>query len=486
MRRLLLGLGSAQVLVTAALVGLYAALFVGDPWNLSIVIGLGLAMSSTAGVLTLLQQRGALTSEHGQATFAVLMAQDLWVVPALALVPILAHSAPQPSAGLGWRNVLLVVGAIGVTVALGRYLLPSALAYAAERRRMQAFGILLFLAVLAAAWVMQHAGLEMTLGAFLMGVLLSASDYRYQIEATVEPFKGFLMGLFFISVGMSIDVGAMLRDWSELLVHVPVVMSIKAAVLIALALAFGVGRAAAVRTGCYLAQSGEFAFVLLGAAAEAGLMSAEGLTVATLVVAASMILTPLGVKAGDRLAARLDAGATDAPGAPEHLDRHVVVIGYDEVGQLICLMLEKADIPYVAFDARLDRVREGRQWGKSVSFGNMYSPVTQQAAALGRASAAFVSTTEDQALAVTLSRLYPGLDVFVRARSLREQGELIARGIQHAGTAYIESTLFRGRALLTHLGMAEADVDELIENFRHDGYALLQTAQAEAGDPQLG
>jgi len=478
MRGLLFGLGSAQMLATAAILGVYLVFLVKVQWQTAIILGFGFAMSSTAIIMTTLQERGALASEHGQTTFAILMAQDLWVVPVMGLVPILAHGTTQAAVIPIWQKALLVVGILTGIFVVGRYLLPSVLGYAAKRRRMDAFGILLFLAVIAASWAVDRVGISMTLGAFFIGMLLSASDYRYQIEAIVAPFKGTLMGLFFIAVGMSIDIGALLHDWSRLLVHVPVVLLLKAAVMIALFLAFGISRSAALRAGFYLSQAGEFAFVLFGAAAVAGLLNDHGHTLALLVVAVSMILTPLMVKVGDQVAGRLRAEQPGTEAAPAaDLERHVVVIGYDQVGQLICLMLDKAKIPYVAFDLDINLVRQGKQSGRSVHFGDMYSTVTQQAAGLEKATAAYVTTTEPgwaEGLAVTLQRLYPSLNIYVRVRTLREQDKLVSRGIKKAGTGYIESTLVRGAMLLKDLGMSESDVNELVKAFQNDNYALVR------------
>jgi glutathione-regulated potassium-efflux system ancillary protein KefC len=482
MRRLLFGLGSAQMLATAVILGAYLVLMAGVQWQTAIILGFGFAMSSTAIIMTTLQERGAQNSEHGQTTFAILMAQDLWVVPVMALVPILAHKTAQTAAIPVWQKALLVVGVLAGIFVIGRYLLPAMLGYTAKQRRMDAFGIILFLAVIAASWAVDRVGISMTLGAFIMGMLLSASDYRYQIEAIVAPFKGTLMGLFFIAVGMSIDVSALLNDWSRLLVHVPVVLFLKAMVMIALALAFGASRSAAVRTGFYLSQAGEFAFVLFGAAVVAGLLSANGHTLALLVVAVSMILTPLMVKAGDQLASRLGTVPTETGAAPAaDLERHVVVIGYNEVGQLICLMLEKAKIPYAAFDRDINFVRQGKQSGRSVHLGDMYSSVTQQAAKLEKAAAAYVTSAEPsraEGLAVTLHRLYPHLNVYVRVNTLREQEKLVSRGIKKAGTGYIESTLVRGAMLLKDLGMSEFDVNELVKAFQNDNYAMVRAEYA--------
>jgi glutathione-regulated potassium-efflux system protein KefB len=483
MRRLIFGLGSAQMLISASFLALYLVLFFHASWATAIILGVALSMSSTAIVMATLGERGELTTEHGRTTFAVLMAQDLWIVPAMALIPILAHKTTQSATTPFWEKLALVVGVTAAIFIVGRYLLPAVLGYCAKRRQMDAFGVVLFLAVIVAAMAVEHVGISMTLGAFLLGMLLSASDFRYQIEATVAPFKSTLMGLFFIAVGMSIDVGALLRDWTDIIVHVPIVLAFKSTILVGLVLAFGIGRAAAIRTGCYLSQVGEFAFVLLGAAAVAGLLGTKAHTLAMLVVAISMIATPLMVKAGDRLAKRFGISpAGVAAGPVADLTRHVVIIGYEEVGQLIGLMLEKANIPYVAFDSDIGIVLKAKRLHRPVHFGDMYDTTTQEAAGLGKAAAVYVTSRNmDRAkgLAITLHRLYPHLDVFVRVRSINDQDELIARGIKHAGTGFIESTLVRGSMLLQSLGVSEDNVREMVNELHQNDYALIRDDYAK-------
>ncbi len=490
MRRLIFGLGSAQMLFTAGLVGGYLMLAATLSWETAILLGLAFAMSSTAIVMATLGERGELASEHGRASFAVLMAQDLWIVPVMALVPVLAHQTAQAGALPAWQKLALVTAVVAGIFVVGRYLLPAMLGYCANRRQMDAFALVLFLAVAAAALAVDHVGISMTLGAFLLGMLLSASDFRYQIEAVVAPFKGTLMGLFFIAVGMSIDVGALADDWADLLVHVPAVLAIKAVVLIGLALVFGLARPAAVRTGFYLTQVGEFAFVLLGAAAVVGLLSADGHTLAMLVVAVSMILTPLMIKAGNAIAGRLPAHPVTTGSEPaSDLERHVVVIGYEEVGQLIAQMLDMANIPYVAFDGDIGVVRQGQRAGREVYFGDMYTSTAQAAARLGKASAAYVTSRDmnrAKAIALTLHRLYPHVDMYVRVRNLSDQDEMVAKGIKHAGTGYIESTLVRGGQLLKDLGMSETEVDELVKVFQENDYALVRGGKGKAAPPESG
>ncbi len=483
MRRLIFGLGSAQMLLTAGLLAAYLMFFADLSWETATIVGFALGMSSTAIVMATLGERGELSEEHGRTIFSVLMAQDLWIVPVMALVPILAHTTAQADTIPLWEKIALVVGVIAGIFIVGRYLLPAVLRYCANQRQMDAFGVVLFLAVIAAAWGVDRVGMSMTLGTFLLGMLLSASDFRYQIEATVAPFKATLMGLFFIAVGMSIDVNALILDEAALLAHVPAVLAIKAVVLIGLVLAFGISRSAAIRTGFYLSQVGEFAFVLLGAAAVAGLLTDETHTLTMLIVAVSMILTPLMVQAGDRLASRFrSAPASEEANPAADLDRHVVILGYDEVGHLIDLLLEKANVPHVAFDRDFENVGKGKRWGRNVHFGDMTSPTTQEAAGLGRASAVYVTpqdTEHAKALAVTLHGLYPQLKVYVRVRTLVDQAEMVAKGIKHAGTGYIESTLIRGSMLLKDLGLSEDEANELVDEFQQNDYALIRASYAE-------
>ena len=483
MRRLLFGLGSLQMLVTASVLGSYLLLFTDASWESAVIGGLGFAMSSTAIVMATLTERGELSQEHGQTSFAILMAQDLWVVPVMALVPILSHKMSVETGSPLWEKFSLLVVAIGSIFVIGRYLLPAALSYTAKRRHMEAFGIVVLLSVVAAAWVAELAGLSMTLGAFLIGMLLAASDYRYQVESTIAPFKDTLMGLFFIAVGMSIEVGTLLNNWPTLIIHVPAIFVLKVVVLIGLILAFGMGRQTAIRSGFLMSQFGELAFVLFGAASVAGVLSAHQLTLGMLAVALSMIMTPLAVKAGGEMAVRLGAvSVVEEAETAADLDRHVVVIGYEEIGQLICFMLERANVPYVAFDRNINRVRQGKQRGRNVHFGDINSPVTQQAAGLGGADAAYVTLWDmgqAKAVAVTLKGLYPLLDVYVHVRSLRDQDELVAKGIKHAGTGYIESTLLRGSMLLKDIGIPEADVQELVEDCQRDNYTLIRSAYAK-------
>lgn len=481
MRRQLFGLGLLQVVLSAVPLGGFLFYVFGLHWQSAVIVGLGLAMSSTAVVMTILAGRNQLASPYGRTTFAILTAQDLSIVPVMALIPLLAHHQASTTAqGPLWIKTGLAFGVLAGIFVVGRYVLPPILGWAARNRNDEAFGVVLFLAVLAAAWALDQVGISMTLGAFLLGILLSASDYRYQIVTTIEPFKGVLMGLFFIAVGMSIDIQALVTDWKDILTLIAVVLGIKTVVLLGLCRLFGSDLPNSIRTAFSLSQVGEFAFVLFGATAAVGLLSERGVTTGFLVIAGTMIITPLMIKLGDSLAARFTKTPGLAPGSyAEGLSGHLVIVGLDEVGYVIALMAEHAAVPYIAFDRDYRAVTRGKRTGRNVHLGDIYARPVQEAAGLSRARAVFISTTDMDRLkgiALTMHQHYPSLDIYAQVDTIRRQTELRAKGIKHAGTGFIESTLFRGGSLLKGMGVAEDQVATLVDSLRKDDCALIQQA----------
>ena len=303
MRRTLFGLGTLQVVLTGlALAGV--ALLIGRPWQAALVLGLGLALSSTAFVLQLLAERDELGTRHGRAALAILLLQDMAVIPLLALVPLLAPGLDEPdAASIGWR-FLVIAATLGAIIALGGLVLPRAFAAVARQRSAEAFAVVAVLAVLAAAWLAARADMSPALGAFVVGVLLSGSPFHHQVAAEVTPFKGLLLGLFFISVGMSIDLSVLADRWIEIAGLVVALILLKGLVIFGLCRLFGLPNAAALRTSLLLTQGGEFSFVLFGAAAGMGVMGAQLQTTALLVISLSMAATPFLVRLGDRLVGR--------------------------------------------------------------------------------------------------------------------------------------------------------------------------------------
>ena len=486
MRRELFGVGLLQVLLTSgALTALMISWF-HLHWQGALIVGLGLAMSSTAVVMSILARTNQLSTTYGRTSLAVLTAQDMSIVPVMALIPLLAHHAAVAPEGTAWSKLGMAALALVAVVALGRLVLPAALEWAARNRNREAFGIALFLSVFAAAWAMDASGVSMTLGAFLLGMLLSTSEYRYQLVSTVEPLKGPLMGLFFLAVGMAIDVQTLATEWPRVLALIAAVVSVKIVLLLAICRAFGASLSTAVRTAFALSQVGEFAFVLFSAASVAGLVSAKGVSLGFLVIAGSMIVTPLMIRLGDSLARRLHKAPALAPGAyAQDLSRHLVVVGMNNVGHLMALMAERADVPYIAFDWDYQTVMRAKAAGRNVFFGDINTRVVQEAAGLARAGAVLLSSKDIEQLkgiSLSLHRKYPALDIYACVNSLEDQFELRERGIKHAGTTFIESTLFRGSSLLKKMGVPEDDVDSLVASLRQDEHTLITQALSGAAN----
>lgn len=477
-RRELFGLGVGQVVLTAAVMVPLFMLSRDLHWNTAVMVGLGYTMSSTAVVMAILADRGELSTTHGRNSFAILMAQDLSVVPVMALIPLLAHLAAQAPAKPLWEKALLIAAVLGGIFLVGRYILPRALSWAARNRSDTAFGILLFLGIIAAAWVVDQVGISMTLGAFLVGMLLSASDYRYQIASIIAPFKGTLMALFFISVGMSINLQTLVAEWQTVLTIAVAVLVIKTTLLVFLCRLFRFDWQTSMRTGFALSQVGEFSFVLFTASSAAGLLSSQSVTLGYLVISITMIATPVMIKLGDRIARHMKQAQDAGPPQPVgDLDNHLVVVGLDEIGFIIAMMAEKSSIPYVAFDSDYSWVVRARRAGLKAYYGDILQAPVQQVSGLARARTAFLSTTDADRLrtvALYLQERYPALDIYARVRTLDEQEDLRARGIRHAGITYLESTLFRGEALLKDMGVAEDQATTLIDSLRKDDYQLIK------------
>jgi len=476
LRKFIFGLGSAQMLLTTAALTAYLTLILGAHWQSAVILSLGFAMSSTAIVMATLGERKELNQPHGKGSFAILMAQDLWIIPVMAMVPILAHQSSGVATPL-WQTIATILLVIGAIILIGRSLLPGLLGSCARRGQMDLFSALLLLAVTAAVWAVSQAGISMTLGAFLLGMLLSGSPFRYQVEATIAPFKKALMALFFLAVGMSIDIGVLTSEWSSLIVHVPMIVAIKIAVLILLALAFGIGRSAAIRTGFYLSQVGEFAFVLVGAATAVQLLTPRSATLATLVIAITMVLTPLLVIAGNRLASVFNSDHGQVNDfIDEGLSNHVVISGYSEYGGLIALMLERVGIPSITVDANIDIVKTAQQAGHHVHFGDIMSDAIQQAVNLSQSRAIYIGSDDRhrcQAEAITLNALHPDIPMYVKVKSIQDSRALAKEGVNHALTDYIETTLSHGRIMLNDLGLSSVDIEQLIGSLRQDAYANL-------------
>ncbi len=482
MRKQLIGLGGSQIVISAVALGLFIGISFSLKFETAVIVGLGLAMSSTAIIMTILAEKGQLATKHGRSIFAILMAQDVAIIPIMALVPLIAQVKSTGQEQPLIIKVLMVIGALLGVFILGRYLLPRLLSWAVRKRSRETFGILLFLSVLASAWVADLAGISMTLGAFMLGILLSVSDFRYLIEDFVEHFRTILMGLFFIAVGMSIDVRALVQIWHQVILVVVVVMAIKTIVLVVLCRLLANDWATSIRTSFTLCQAGELAFILFGASAGVGLISEKGLTIGYLVISVTMILTPVMLKLGERLASRIEhADAKKSIKPAGELNDHLVIVGANDVGTIAALMAEHAGIPYIALDDDVETVRSAKHVGLNVMFGDIRMDAVQRAATLERARAVFLSTTDKKKLrsiAMTLRPIYPELKIHAQVSTLKDATDLQVKGVQSASAIFVESTLSLGKEMIMEFGVPEEQVDTLVKEMQANEYALIQQALA--------
>jgi glutathione-regulated potassium-efflux system protein KefB len=478
LRREVFGMGSVQILVSGLLVAGYISLY-DYSWRAALLMGLTLALSSTALVMQLLHERGDLATRHGTAAFAVLLMQDLAVVPLLAIVPILSDVGTLSSEVPFWKQILVVVGMVALVFGFGRYLVPFALKHLLRQHNREAFTLVVLLAVFLAAGAMHEAGLSMALGGFMMGMLLSTSRFSFQIQAQIEPFKGLLMSLFFVAVGMSIDLNAIAAQPLLLAQHVAVILAIKLVVLLSIGIAFGLPRGTATRVAFMLAQSGEFGFVLFGSAKALGVIDDATFVIAVSVISVSMLLTPLLVRIGDTVARRFEhrraaSLSFEYPATPAGQMGRVVIAGYGRVGHTVATLLEANNIPFIAFDTNPSHVERGEQDGRAVYFGDIGDVELLEAAHVDKAALVILTIDHGPTALRAVSHIrtaYPKVPVIARARDLEACGNLIRAGATLAYPEAIESSLRLGAEALQMLGISTSEVDSLLQGVRSEGYA---------------
>ncbi|MBI5165415.1 MAG: cation:proton antiporter [Magnetospirillum sp.] len=477
MRHLVFGLGGLQVVATAAALAVILALAGLSPAEATVAGG-GLALSSTAVVLQCLTERGEMASRSGRIALAVLLMQDIAVVPLLVLVTVLTDGVASPLAegGRALARALLVGG--GVLIA-GRFLVRPFLRLIARVHTPELFAGAAILVVLATAWVTQAAGLSMTLGAFMAGLVLAETEFRHQVEADLQPFRGFLLGLFFMTVGMSLDLDMMAGDLPRLLSLLAVVVVVKAVLLAALAAAFRLGRDSAVQVGLLLAQGGELAFVVFASAGAAGVFAPGTVRVLNLTVTLSMALTPLLAALAAHLAAMLRRHGSEGEGldALAGLSGHVIVAGYGRVGQTVGRLLSERGIAFVALDLALERVTSGRALGLSVFYADASRRAVLEAAGAARARAVVLTLDRPGAIERamrTIRSYYPDLPIYARARDHIHGGLLRQAGAAAAVPETVEASLQLGGTVLRALGTPGGEAEALLDALRKDDYAGLR------------
>jgi glutathione-regulated potassium-efflux system ancillary protein KefC len=453
MRAKLLGLGLSQVLGSIAAITA-AGWALGFDLRVALIAAMALSLSSTALALAPLTERGALATKGGQGTFAVLLFQDIAVIPMLAILPLLGSGAG--GAGFSWHKLGLAAAVIVLTLGGGRLVARPVFRHIARTRLREIFTAFALLLVLVIALAFEHAGLSMALGAFLGGVLLAESEYRHEIEAAVEPFKGLLLGLFFIAVGMSADFAVLITKPLLVFGLIAGLLLIKSAVLWVIARSARLPRAERPLFILLLAQGGEFAFVILGLAVEHGAMAGEIGQALVLAVAVSMLLTPFMLALYDHLApAFAPPAAARAPDVPQA--SNVIVAGLGRVGQVVARMLHAAGFQPTVLDDDPDHVEQSRKFGFRVFYGDATRLDLLHAAGAGSAHFLVIALDDDEAttrLARVARTHFPKLRIIARARDMRHMFAL-----RDLGVDTIERETWLSALRLGELAVAQASND---------------------------
>ena len=482
LRKAVFGLGGAQVAVTGAALAA-VGLALGQSWQSALVMGLGLAMSSTAFVLQVLAERKQLTTRHGRSAFAILLFQDLTVIPLLALIPLLASAPAMPQSGNPWLAAGQAVAVIIAVILGGRLLLRPVLRTIADSGIQEIFTAAALLVVIGVSLLMVGVGLSMSLGAFLAGVLLADSEYRHELEANIEPFKGLLLGLFFISVGMAADIGQVLERPLLVLAGVVGLMGVKAAILYALGRLSGQSADSSRALAAALCQGGEFAFVLFALAESSHVMDRGAVDLLVVVVTLSMAATPLALAASDLIGRRLRSrepaqpyDAIDLEGEPP-----VIIAGFGRVGQIVGRILLARGIKITALDKDPAQVESVRKFGSKVYYGDASRLELLQAAGAQTAKVFLLAVDDIEKsllIAETLRKHFPHLKIHARARNRFHAYRLMDSGVDYIIRETLLSSLQLAEEVLKALGTPAWEAKEIAERFRFYDARLLEQQHA--------
>ncbi|NLK65878.1 MAG: portal protein [Campylobacteraceae bacterium] len=476
MKKEVFGLGTLQVLVTGLVIGFYLTFFMERP-AVAYLLGFTFSLSSTALVMQLLQEKGEVASTHGKASFAVLLLQDLAIVPLLAVVPLLSDDGHLPSHFPIYQQILITIGMLGFLYIFGRYLAPLAFEKAAKQNNRDAFLFLSILCVVLSAVITNEIGLSMALGAFITGVLLSSSKYSFQIQASIEPFRGLLMSIFFVAVGMSIDFKALMVDPEIFTLNIVIIAVLKIVILFCLALLFKIAVRPALKMSLLLSQSGEFGFVLLGAAKSANVVTDLEFTFGVGLISISMLITPLLYNFALKLSSKLSRSSPISFIKPSIDTTKVVIAGFADTGKIIASMLKKCGIEYIAFDTNPTIVKDAKKLGEPVFYGDISDEKMLQAIKIEQAQVVIIaiSSSAKALRAIThIKSYYPNIVILAKSMDIKTMDKMILQGANLVVSESTESSLRIGSEALLLSGMEQSDVDTILELFRKNDYALLR------------
>ncbi len=476
MRRLVFGLGTLQVLVTGLLIGSAAHMLFDIPMRSAILIGPALALSSTAFVLQLLTEQKSLTSAYGRTSFSVLLLQDLAVVPLLALVPLLIvpELSISEDIGLALLESLIIIGLI---ILIGRHVLNPILHRVALSGNPEIFTASAVLIVLGTALITEHIGLSMAMGAFLAGLLISDSEYRHEVIAEIQPFRGLLLGLFFMSMGMSFNLSLLLENPIFSFGAVVLLIALKVAVLFPLSRLFQHKVKNSLAVALILAQSGEFALVLFSLAFKSSLLTEALFQQLLLIVLLSMLVTPLLAYFAQHLSKASD---TKKPSHTEITNTPpVVLIGFGRVGHRIGDIFSIAKIPFIAVDSDALVVEKGRQIGHPIFYGDARKPDLLKSVDIANAETIIVTLNDPSATKQVISvlrKIHLKATIYARGHSLDECCELRKLGASGAVSENVEASLKLADLALTNYGLDDAKRESIIHNFREEYHAQIANA----------
>lgn len=505
MRRLVFGLGSAQYALTTAAIAAFVAVSVGiahAKWESVLLVSLGLAMSSAAIPLPILQERGEGATPQGRTVVAIDILQGLMVVPVLALIPILATGSAQGGHFLDLEKILEVIAALAGVYVLGRFLLPGALTLTARSLGPGGFAAIVLAAVFFAGWWMEVVGISMALGAFMIGILLSTTVYADQVKAAVTPAKRLLLAIFFIAIGMAIDLKQLVALKTDLLLYLPALLLIKFVLLFFLARLFGLALRSAILTGLLMMPFDEIGYVILASANANGLLGPRDYTVGLSVISFSFVVSPLLINLGYKLCERLRY-APPEPTQQQPLavtEESVVVAGYGYVGRAICAMLERAQIQYTTFELDPDWVAIANKSMHNVRYGDVADSALLRSIAITRARLVIATNgTHDSTRGMIdhLRQFYPHVPVITAVPYLAQRDELRRAGATDVVALNPEGVLSFGHRVLDRLGIAANHTAAIVDSLKANGYAALRAGgaskpgsaeetSATSGDPKEG
>ncbi|MHB2104804.1 glutathione-regulated potassium-efflux system protein KefB [Vibrio vulnificus] len=473
MRGPILGLGGAQVVISTLLIACVVTWF-DVAWTSALVIGMGLALSSTAIALKVLEEQGLARTETGQSGFAILLFQDIAVIPMLAILPLLAGSGDT---GNGWGSLTTFVSVIVLLVG-GHFLLRPLLRYVVLTGVRELFTVTALLVVLGIAMLMQQLGLSMALGTFLAGVLLAESEYRHELEIAIEPFKGLLLGLFFIAVGMAVNLGLLVLHPLEVLAAVAGLVVLKGIVLYMLGRVSRLRAKARSRMAAILSQGGEFAFVIFTAASKEGLLNQNEVSFLLVVVSLSMVTTPLLLNGQKWWYARTLNQESDAL-APDVVDTEpkVIIAGFGRFGQIVGRLLYANKIKVTVLESDASQIKLLRKYGYKVFYGDATQLDLLRAAGAEKAEALVICTdSPDHVMNIVelCQQHFPKLKVLARARSRVEAYQLLSHGVSSYSRETFLGALDLGRQTLVEIGMHPYQAKRAEAHFRKLDNAMLK------------